>query len=309
MKVTVLCLGFALALASLATRGLAAERSPSERASINRRTGLYETPLSDLRKATERGDRVELARVAGRLGPARLARALADADRRIVLAALDAAPLLDSGALLLENVVPLAWSADEAVRHRSVRTLAALLGQIDANNLAEWELSTETTQVACQALVRVAANEDEKLAPRLDAAQGLADAAALCSKNPRLAALLGSKQPEIRRAALWLVPTGSEVEALRAATKDKSGLVAAAAGARLCRQRKPEAKNAVPADPPFGQLALAEGALPEDLVEMLPCLVGSTQAADRKAVEELQKTGPSAARDEIKKLLEKSPGR
>ena len=59
-----------LALASCLSLSVLA--GAAERASINRRTGLYEPPVSDLRKAAERGDRAELSRAATRLGPAHL---------------------------------------------------------------------------------------------------------------------------------------------------------------------------------------------------------------------------------------------
>lgn len=297
-----LVLGFALPALGAAYAG---ERGAADRAAVNRRTGLYEAPLSDLRKAAERGDRAELARVAGRLGPARLAKALADSDRRIVLAALEGACLVEPGVLLLENVLPLTVSRDEAVRQRSVRTLAALLTSASAGSAAEWEVSLESTQIACQALARVAANEEEKTAIRLEATQGLADATPLCPRNQvKVATLLGSKQPEIRRAAIWFLPDGANMEPVQTAAKDKSGLVAAAAGARLCKERKQAKKVAGAGEPALGALAMADGALPEDIVEILPCLVGSADPADRKALDELAQTGPAAVRDGVKKLLE-----
>jgi hypothetical protein len=294
-----------LALSMLAAPAYAGERAAADRATVNRRTGLFEAPLSDLRKAAERGDRAELARVAGRLGPARLAKALADADRRIVLAALEGTCLVESGILLLESVVPLAASPDEAIRQRSVRTLAALLAQADAVSLAEWEVGTESTQVACQALLRVAVKEDEKTVIRLDATQALADAAMLCPRNNlKVAPLFGSKQPEIRRAAISLLPDADAAEMVRAAASDKSGLVAAAAAARLCKDRQQSKRPAARGEPALGPLALSEAALPEDVVEILPCLFASGDPADRKALDELGKTGPAAVREAVKKLLD-----
>ena len=98
----------------------------AEHSTINRRTGLYEPPLTELRKASERGDRAELARTASRLGPNRLTKALTDPDRRIVLAALEAAPLFAEGVLLLDGIVPLIGSTDDDVRERATADLAAL---------------------------------------------------------------------------------------------------------------------------------------------------------------------------------------
>jgi hypothetical protein len=64
-----------------------APNAAADRPSYNRRTGLLEVPLVGLREAAERGDRAELGRRAARIGVARLAKALADPDHRLALAA------------------------------------------------------------------------------------------------------------------------------------------------------------------------------------------------------------------------------
>ncbi len=278
-----------------------------EHAAVNRRTGLYEPPMTDLRKAAERGDRAELARVAARLGPARLAKALQDPDRRIVLAALDSVPLLTSGILVLESVVPLLASTDETTRGRAVATASALLAGSDGTSLADWEVAAETVQAACRALAAAAANEAEPLSSRLAAIQGLADSPATCAASRKPAELLSSREPEIRRATvLALLPNSlpMSTSALLAAAQDRNSGVAAAAGARLCEGR---AKNRPPpTDPPLRKLALAEGALPEDVMGMLPCLAASADPADRKAIDELQTSGSATVREAVKRLQEKA---
>ena len=291
-------------VASLAL-GLTSAARAADRTTVNRRTGLYELPMTDLRKAAERGDRAELARVAARLGPARLAKALQDSDRRTVLAALDGVPLLSSGILLLEGILPLLASADETIRGHAVGAAAALLATSDGVGLADWEVAGETAQSTCQALAFLAANEAESLSTRLLAIQGLADAPAVCATALKPAGLLASREPEIRRAAvLGLLPGSAPMAALVAAAHDRNSSVAAAAGARLCERR---AKNqTLPADLPLRKLALAEGALPEDVIGMLSCLAASSDPADHKAIEELQTSGAMAVRDAIKRLHEKS---
>jgi hypothetical protein len=282
-------------LAGLALLAQLAPARAGERAVVNRRTGLFEPPVADLRKAAERGDRAELARAAGRLGPARLLRTLADPDRRLVLAALESIPLLPAGILLLDQVVPLVAGPDPAIRERALRTAAALLAG-DADRLAEWEVPTESTRAACQVLAATAANESEPIATRLVALQGLADAASTCAGSLKPAQLLTSRTPEIRRAAVLALPAEPAAnESLLAAARDSDGRVAAAAGARLCARR---AKSRAPAvEPPLHQLALAEGAAPEDVLDMLPCLLASKDPQDQKAVETLRATGTSAIRD------------
>jgi len=292
-----------LAALTLSSGSLAAEH-----ATINRRTGLYEPPLTELRKASERGDRAELARTASRLGPNRLAKALADSDRRTVLAALEAAPLFAEGVLLLDGIVPLLGSTDDEVRERAVRSTSALLHEHDRTSLAEWEVSNETAGAACLGLLRLAGKDSEKLSARLSALQGLADASAYCSTINPLIELSGKGPAEIRRAAVLALPinesqVGSQVgnqvarNALVAASKDPDSKVAAAAGARLCRTYA-TAANATP----LRQLALAADVLAEDVVDMLPCLAASKDPADHKAIDQLAASGSPAVKAAIKNL-------
>jgi hypothetical protein len=284
-------------LAGLALLAPAAPARAAERPTVNRRTGLFEIPASDLRKAAERGDRAELSRAAERLGPARLGKALADPDRRLVLAALEGIPLLASGILLLDQVVPLLGSTDAAIRERAVRTTAALLATSDPELLAEWEVPAETMAASCRGMAALAANEGATVTARLAALQGLADAGPLCAGSFEPARLLGSAPAEIRRAAVLALPaTSGTNEMLIRAARDPDGRVAAAAGARLCQRR---AKRPA-AERPLRELATAEGAAPEDVVDMVPCLAASTEVADQKTLLDLREHGPSAVRDAVK---------
>jgi len=273
----------------------------AERTAINKRTGLYELPVSDLRKAAERGDRVDLARVAARLGPARLSKALQDPDRRTVLAALDAVPFLNAGILLLESVFPLLASPDESIRAHAAAAAAALFAASNAAGLADWEVPGETIQAACQALGGLAANETESLPTRLVAMQGLADAPAACAPSRKPADLLASRTPEIRRAAVVALGTNaSTTNILVAAAQDREASVAAAAGAKLCERRTKD--KPLPADLSLRKLALADGALPEDVVGMVPCLAASADPADAKALETLKTSGQASVREAIARL-------
>jgi hypothetical protein len=292
-------------LASLALLAQLAPARARESAAVNRRTGLFEPPVADLRKAAERGDRAELARAAGRLGPARLTGALADPDRRVVLAVLESIPLLPAGILLLDAVVPLSTGPDPAIREWALRTLAALLGG-GPDRLAEWEIPTASARAACRALAAAAANESETTASRLVALQGLADAGSTCAGSAKPALLLTSRAPEIRRAAVLALPAEPAAnEALLAAARDPDGRVAAAAGARLCARRAKA--RALAGEPPLHVLALAEGAAPEDVLDMLPCLLASKDPADQKAIATLRETGPRAIRDACKAAPAKQP--
>jgi hypothetical protein len=54
-------------------------------------------------------------------------------------------------------------------------------------------------------------------------------------------------------------------------------------------------------------LALAEGAAPEDVLDMLPCLQASKDPADQKALATLRESGTRAIRDACKAAPAKKP--
>jgi hypothetical protein len=277
----------------------------AERPTVNRRTGLCELPLVELRRAAEQDDRSELARTAERLGPARLGKALGSGDRRVVLAALEGIPLVPAGALLLDQVLPLDGAPDVAVRERALGATSALLGG-GGQLLTEWEVPAETVRAACRALAAAAADPALKLGHRLLALQGLFDAGPTCAGDWQPAALLTATEPEIRRAGVLALPaTAGTNESLFAAARDPDGRVAAAVGARLCALR---GKPRPPATtPPLRQLALADGAAPEDILDILPCLTSSKDPEDQKALAALAESGPGVVRDAIKAKADAQP--
>lgn len=275
----------------------------ADRALVNRHTGLFEPPLADLRKASERGDRAELARVATRLGAARLSRLLADPDRKTVLAALDAAPLVDGGVLLLETVAPLLASADAPVRARAAVATASLFAQNGPARLGEYEVAPDSVSAACRALAALAAAESEPMGTRMSAIQALIDAGGACGDQLKPDLLLASRDPEIRRAGVFATPeiaARSTKGPLWTAVKDSDVRVAGAAAARLCGLLGP--KQAVL--PPLYHLVLADEVPAEDVVDLLPCLAASADAADQRAMARLQQDGRPAVRDAIKHLRE-----
>ena len=279
-----------------------ATSAAAERPSYNRRTGLLEVPLAGLRKAAERGDRAEMGRWAARIGVARLAKAMADPDRSLALAALECVPYLPDRLLLLDAVLAQCDSTDAQVGERALRTLGALLGDADAGLLEAWDVPDEVAWRACRVLAVAAGKTDRSSDVRLAALQSLADANALCASRNDLSALVHDASPEIRRAAvLVLSPNGSpSLSALREASKDADPAVAAAAGVALCRQQlAPRVKTTPPSAPvrPWRELVLAPGTPAEDASEMLSCLVGSTDPGDAKAIEELRSQGGSLLRD------------
>lgn len=279
----------------------------ADRANINRRTGLFEPPVSELRKAAERGDRAELSRAATRMGPARLARLMSEPDRKTVLAALEAAPLFEAGVLLLQPMVPLMASSDEGIRSRAVASTAALYAQSDPARLADYEVAPEVVAASCEALAQVSAHEGEPLAVRLTAVQGAVDAGSGCVGRLKMDALMASRDPEIRRAAVLAIPQSADAKvraSLLAASKDKDIRVAGAAVAKLCKSGEKRA-----ALPPLRELVSGDAALAEDVVEILPCLAASADSSDHKTLAELGEKGRPSIREAVKRLRESRPAR
>ena len=288
----------ALALSLLFVASIAA----AERPSYNRRTGLLEVPLAGLRKAAEHGDRAELGRWAARIGVARLAKALADPDRSLALAALDSVPYLPDRLLMLDAVLTRCDSADVQLGERALRTLGALLGDADSSLLDAWEVPDEVAARACRVLAAAAGRVDRSIDVRLAALQSLADANALCAGKNDILALTRDPSPDIRRAAVLVLPANGArtLSALREASNDADPGVAAATGVALCRQQLgARAKRTPPPGPtrPLRELVLAPGTPAEDAAEMLSCLIGSTDPADTKVLEQMRSTGSPLLRD------------
>jgi hypothetical protein len=232
------------------------------------------------------------------MGPARLARLMSDPDRKLVLAALEAAPLFEAGVLLLQPMASLMASPDDAIRAHAVTATAALFAASDPARLDEYEVTSESVAASCQALARTAGNEAEQLSTRLSAIQGWVDAGRGCLGQLKLDPLVASRDPDIRRAAVLALSDGAGGKALLlAASKDKDVKVAVAAVARLCKSGEMRA-----ALPPLKVLVSSDSAPAEDVVEILPCLAASADPSDQKVLAELAEKGRPAIREAVKRL-------
>ena len=279
---------------------LATTAAAAERPVTNRHTGLIEAPLAGLRRAAEHTDRAELSRWAARIGAARLARALADPDRGLVLAVLDSLPHLSDRLLLLEPILACCESADPGLSERALRTLGTILSEADPTMLEIWEVPPETIDRACRLLVSTASRAEENMGLRMAALQSLADAHALCAGRQQISRLMRDPSPEIRRAAI-LLASAADVPSLHEASHDPSPAVASAAAATLCRLRlSPVAHPAGPAPRPMRELAVLPETPLEDRAEMLVCLAESKDPADAEAVQIAGRAAPSALRETSK---------
>jgi hypothetical protein len=275
----------------------------ADKVTYNRRTGLMEPSLTSLRRAADRGDRADLGRWAERIGPARLARALGETDRDLILAVLDGVATLPNRLLLVEAVLPLCDSPDATISERATRAVGQLLNDADPARLQEWEVPNDLVHQSCQMMAQMA-ERGPSLDVRLAALQSLNDGAALCPGKIDLSGLLRDESPEIRRAALLTMRPreATALAAVRRAERDADPSVAAAAGASLCRAHGTGTR---PADErPLRELLSAAGTPAEDAAEMMTCLATSTDPADRKALQDLA-SSPSPLRELAKRTADK----
>jgi hypothetical protein len=249
---------------------------------VRPRRGIAETPLTALVPAAQRGDRAELARIAGRIGTARMGAALMHSDPAIRFAALDSLPLFPQALLLLDRLPPLLLSQDKNIRDRSLRITAQLLANTSPESLAEWEVTREFTAELCKALLTTAQNSSVPTEKRIVALQALTTESALCGRTD-LNNFFTANEPELRRAALML--GHPSLAQLHTATFDSDPLVAAAAGARLCQDGKPlpEPQNL------WRRMALANETVADDLLDIIPCLAALHDPEDQLALQTLRK--------------------
>src|SRR6185436_15823170 len=135
-----------VSLAAAARPGRAAEGAKPDvslKASIDRRTGMAGVPVNVLIAAAARGDRAELGRAAERLGSARIAALLADADKGAVLAALEAARVLEGNVRLIAAVTALVGNADARVAERAASVLGGLLRSDRPGELEAWDIPSD----------------------------------------------------------------------------------------------------------------------------------------------------------------------
>jgi hypothetical protein len=288
-----LILAIAFALAATPERARGAD-PPADKPSFNRHTGLFEPPLDELERSFERGDRAEVARWAERIGPARLSGLLRGSDRGFVVAGLAAAAALRGSARLLEAATPIASSADPALAENAVRALGTMLDGSDPRSLEEWDIPRDTVARACRALVDAATRAGSAQTVRLAALDALTESSAFCPAAA-LGRLLSDTTPAVRRAAVMALRPRDNLtipELQKAIADSDSGVVSAAAVA-WCRHRLvlPAATAlATSMLPLLRALALSESTTVEDAVEVMPCLAGSSDPADRKAIEQLKRS-------------------
>jgi hypothetical protein len=275
----------------------------------NARTGRLAPALAELVKASKRGDRAALGRLADRLGPARLGEAVASADPAVAAAALAAVPMARGGVLLV-GVVANELSGSEPARvGAAASALGALLDGESPTELEDWDVPADVIERACAGLKALPARGGAPLALRLVALDAIAAAAPTCGAAPELASMARDPAPAIRRAVALVGAVGERRQPiLRDAIGDGDRGVSAAGTAESCRIEGRSGRDGKTEPPSAAAISSARALAalpatpPEDAVEMLDCVAAAGTAADWALVDELQHRPPSPLRDRAVEL-------
>ena len=275
----------------------------------NERTGKLVPAFAELVKARKQGDRSALGRLGDRIGPARLAQAIAGGDARVAEAALAAAPLARGGILLVGSIADQLGATDPARALAAAAALGALLDGARPTALEDWDVPADLVARACGGLHALASRKEALPAARLAALDAILAAAPSCGSYGDLAALARDPAAEIRRAAVLAAAAGPERSAvLPGAIADGDRSVSAAAAAAECRVEAravrggKERPPAAPAVAIARTMAAAPSTPPADAVELLDCLAAAGTPTDRALLDELRRGPPSPVRDRAVEL-------
>jgi hypothetical protein len=281
----------------------------------NERTGKLVPAFAELVKARKRGDRSALGRLGDRIGPARLAQAIAGTDQRVAEAALAAAPLARGGIVLVGTIADQLAASDPARAVAAAAALGTLLDGAAPTAIEDWDVPPDLVARACGGLHALAARREATAPARLAALDAILEAAPSCGSYGDLALLARDPAGDIRRAAVLVAAAGPERAAvLPSAIADGDPSVSAAAAAAECRVEAravgggKERPPAAPAIATARTMAAAATTSPADAVEMLDCLAAAGTAADRTLLDQLRRGSASPVRDRAVELGDLAKG-
>ncbi|HLK92321.1 MAG TPA: hypothetical protein VKZ18_20675 [Polyangia bacterium] len=292
---------------------IASVQSPARARShrTNERTGKLLPAFAELVKARKQGDRSALGRLGDRIGPARLAQAIAGPDARAAEAALAAAPLVRGGVLLVGTIADQTWASDPVRATAAAAALGGLLDGAVPSALEDWDVPPDQVALACWNLRALAGRKEAALPARLAALDAMLAAVPSCGADADLGALARDPAPEIRRAVVLVAAAGrGRAAALHEAAGDGAEVVRAAAAAAECRVEGrvgPRGKEMPPTPAAIAvarATASAAGTPPADAVEMLDCLAAAGTPADRALLDQLRRGPASPLRDRAVELGE-----
>jgi len=278
---------------------------------------------TDLRAAMLSRDLDAVARMGARTPAARLETALASPDRIVQRAAARAAPHCADGWVLLVPLARVARAPDRANAAEAARAAAAIARALDRDRVLREEIPDDQVRARLEAWRAVGADaalwpDVRVLALEIGAelATALGDDASAGDVAYDLSARLVDPEPEVRRAALELLPT--EASAIPVDTiadrllHDDDTTVALVAGQVLCAglafgddARRPLEAMGEPGLDRLRRLIALPAAAPAAALDAARCLAADAAPASRAALERLAARGPRAIRGRVRALLRK----
>lgn len=278
-------------------------------------------PVSELRAAILGRDADAVARVGSRASATQLEAALGSRDRLVRRAAARAAPDCADAWVLLLPLAGVASSPGHAEAAEAARAAAAIARELDrARALAE-EIPDDRVRTRLEAWRAVSADPGLWPDVRVLALEvGTALAAALGADATAedvaydVEARLDDPEPEVRRAALELLPsddlpTRAVAERLRA---DPDATVSLVAGQVLCAELAfgANADDVLAVAGRAGieklrKLIVLPGAPPGAALAAARCLAADAEPESRAALDRLAKRGPQSIRRRVRALLRK----
>jgi hypothetical protein len=265
-----------------------------------------------------RGDRDGLASAAQRAGNRGLAAALASSDPARSRAAIAAAASVTDAWALLEPLATLAARRDRAQAAPAARAAAAIARALDPLTVADDDVPSDELAARLAAwrdVAELAGLWPDVRVHALETAAALYRALGERGEAPfQLAAMLADPEPELRCAALELLPRPlpSELRAQVAerVTVDPDNDAALCAAQAVCAELELDA-SAAPALAALGEAGLArvrELLLDPDaragaVADAARCLAADGSAPSVAALRALARGGPEPLRDALRELL------
>lgn len=274
-----------------------------------------------LRRALDRGARVELEEIGAQAQGRDLSLALMSRDRKVVLGAIAAAVATEDAWVLLTPLAELARRPDRPIAAAAAACAARIAARIDHEFALEHDIPDDDLaerQSAWRALAADRARWPDVRVYGLEVSALLAAAVGEPGKGYDLAEVASDPEPEMRRAAFELLPQPLPDRARelagRAVASDPDPIVALAAAQALCSglglgQPVRPALSALGKDglERLRQLMARSSAPPGALLDSARCLAADRSAKSRKALLALQSKGPRDIRAQVRQLVSRKP--
>jgi hypothetical protein len=298
------------ALVCLVVLGLGWAPGPAEA-----RTSAGEQKRLEARLVAALGakDAAVLERAARRLGVRGLLECLRSKRRQVVVAALEAAPLVEKSWILLAELVRLMsreGSVERSLASKAASSCRAIAEDLRRSTLDLNEDGPDTLRFAASGLYRVASDLRVSIDVRVSALLALAQMTGVASvPASRLRLLLADPDPRVREAAVELFAESSSTEALgwlaELVAGDTSLAVARAAASSLCarvparrasrgsarKASEPQlrALEAAQAGQRMRELATSLDARDDQLLDLARCLIRVGGSDNRRALAQIRR--------------------